>query len=111
MQEHRHPTTEAEAVGADPMGQPRRLLGERIVLAEGMLPILTFILILRSERFQGIDWFCRSADEEEEIAPLRNGRKWEDFKMTSAEWSLILLARDMLKVSLQYSNSHFRVIG
>jgi hypothetical protein len=48
--------------------------------------------------FQGIDRFCRLADEEEDLPPLANGKKWANYLLSGPEWDIIRLAHDCLGV-------------
>ena len=48
--------------------------------------------------FQAIDRFCRLADNDEELPPLANGKKWANYLLTGPEWDIIKLAQDCLVV-------------
>ena len=48
--------------------------------------------------FQGIDVFCMLADDNEDLPPISNGKKWASYKLSSLEWKIIELAQDCLKV-------------
>jgi hypothetical protein len=50
--------------------------------------------------FQGIDRFCRLADEEEDLPPLTNSKKWANYLLSGPEWDLIRLAHDCLEVRI-----------
>lgn len=47
---------------------------------------------------QAIDYFCVTADANEDLPPLSKNKSWSDYRMTSAEWKLIKLAFNCLKV-------------
>ena len=47
---------------------------------------------------QGIDRFCRLANEEDDLPPLANGKKWANYLLSGLEWDIIKLAHDCLEV-------------
>ena len=51
---------------------------------------------------QAIDIFCVLADENEDIPPLANSKKWSNYKLAGAEWQLIQLAYSCLLVCLHF---------
>ncbi|TFK37180.1 hypothetical protein BDQ12DRAFT_667133 [Crucibulum laeve] len=50
-------------------------------------------------RLHAIDCFCSLADDEEELPPLHNKKIWLNYRLGSAEWKLISLSYDALKVA------------
>jgi hypothetical protein len=52
----------------------------------------------RTRTLQGIDLFCRVADEEEALPPLTKGKKWANYLLSGSEWDMIRLAHDCLEV-------------
>ncbi|KAN0105155.1 hypothetical protein V8E52_011317 [Russula decolorans] len=46
----------------------------------------------------GIDCFCHLADEEEDLPPLTNGKKWANYLLSGPEWDIIRLAHDCLEI-------------
>ena len=51
---------------------------------------------------QAIDIFCVLADENEDILPLANSKKWSNYKLAGAEWQFIQLAYSCLSVCLHF---------
>ena len=60
---------------------------------------ITLKLIYNDSELQAIDDFCVLADNDRDLPPLRRGKKWADYRLSSLEWQIIELARDCLKVS------------
>ncbi|KAM6491093.1 hypothetical protein JOM56_013332, partial [Amanita muscaria] len=46
---------------------------------------------------KAVDYFCFTADANEDLAPLKN-KTWSDYRLTTAEWKLIKLVHHCLKV-------------
>ncbi|KIL69004.1 hypothetical protein M378DRAFT_8428 [Amanita muscaria Koide BX008] len=46
---------------------------------------------------KAINYFCLTADANEDLAPLKN-KSWSDYHLTTAEWKLIKLVHHCLKV-------------
>ena len=42
------------------------------------------------------------ADDNEDLPPLSKNKHWKDYRLTAAEWKLIKLAFNCLKVRSQY---------
>jgi hypothetical protein len=50
-------------------------------------------------KLQAIDDFCVLADNDRDLPPLLRGKKWADYRLSRAEWQIIELAQDCLRVS------------
>ena len=45
-----------------------------------------------------IDYFCKMADDKENLPPLKK-KKWEDYCLTASKWKLIKLIHNCLKIN------------
>ncbi|KIL54867.1 hypothetical protein M378DRAFT_182392 [Amanita muscaria Koide BX008] len=52
---------------------------------------------------QAVDYFCLTADANEDLAPLKN-KTWSDYRLTTAEWKLIKLVHHCLKLVVAWHN-------
>lgn len=80
----------------------------RVVLGIQQVSIFLISDTLAHFHSQAIDIFCVLADENEDIPPLANGKKWSIYKLARAEWQLIQLAYSCLSVRLHFVTFLFR---
>jgi len=59
---------------------------------------------------QAIDYFCVTADANEDLPPLSKNKSWLDYRLTPAEWKLIKLAFNCLKVCFHYRLFYYCLI-
>ena len=58
---------------------------------------------------KAIDYFCLTADDNENLPPLKK-KSWSDYRLTAPEWKLIQLVYRCLKVGLVLSAVHFLIV-
>ena len=70
----------------------QQLRSKRYVVFFFLCPLLSTNIVL-----QAIDYFCVTADSNEDLPPLK-GKLWSDYQLQGGEWKLIKLVHNCLKI-------------
>ena len=64
------------------------------------LDLIIFLINYFTLVSQAIDYFCMTADANEDLPPLTKKKSWQDYHLSQSEWKLIKLMNHCLKVRL-----------
>src|SRR5260221_3661569 len=82
-------------------GSLSHCLGTVLLVQKVWCFVVSFTLACTNVPEKPVDYFCLTADSNEELPPLQN-KVWSDYRLTTPEWKLIGLVHKCLKVTVGF---------